>query len=70
MTRLEKLEESVTALPERGFWQFADRFAQLKAERWDKQIEDDLKAGKLDRLISDAKAETTAGRVKPFAGMN
>jgi hypothetical protein len=66
MTELEKIEESVTALPDNEFWQFADWFAELKAARWDKQIEDDLKAGKLDGLISDAKVEIAAGRVKPL----
>jgi hypothetical protein len=66
MTKLEKIEESITALPDKEFWQLADWFAELKAARWDRQIEDDVKAGKLDRLIAEAKAEIAAGRAKPL----
>jgi len=64
ITKLEKIEETITALPDKEFWQFANWFAGLKAARWDSQIEDDAKAGRLDKFISDAKAEIAAGRIR------
>ncbi|MEM1213095.1 MAG: hypothetical protein AAGI68_12455 [Planctomycetota bacterium] len=45
---------------ELGAW-----FAERQAEAWDRQIEDDAKAGRLDHLIEEALADHAAGRSKP-----
>jgi hypothetical protein len=66
MTKLEKIEETISALPDEELWKLAEWFDELKAARWDKQIEDDAKAGKLDKLFAEAKADIAAGRVKPL----
>jgi hypothetical protein len=63
MTKLEKIEESVANLSHDEFWRFAEWFAELQAERWDRQIEQDAKAGRLDKVIAQAKAEIAAGKV-------
>jgi hypothetical protein len=66
MTRLEQIEKSVAELSEAELKAFADWFAELQADRWDRQIEADAKAGKLDRLVEEALAEVRAGRVRPL----
>ncbi len=33
---------------------------------WDNQIEEDIKAGRLNDLIAQAEADIAAGRVKPL----
>ena len=35
-------------------------------DAWDRQIEADVKAGRLDHLIAEAKADFAAGRTKPL----
>ena len=66
MTKLEKIEEAVAQLPDDEFWRLAEWFAELQAERWDRQIEEDAKAGRLDKLADQALADLRAGRTKPL----
>ena len=37
-------------------------------DAWDRQIEADIKAGRLDRLAEEALAEHRAGKTRPFPG--
>jgi hypothetical protein len=40
--------------------------AELKQTEWDKQIEEDLNAGRLDQLIQEAEEDIAAGRTQPL----
>jgi hypothetical protein len=66
MTKLEQIEKSVKALSDEELKQFAEWFAELRWERWDRQLEEDVAAGRLDRFIAEAKAEIAAGKTKPL----
>lgn len=66
MTRLDQIEKSVATLSDAELKQFGEWFDELRWERWDRQLEADAEAGKLDRLIADAKAEIAAGKVRPL----
>ena len=66
MTKLEQIEKSVAELSEDELKAFAKWFEELQAERWDKQIEADAKAGKLDKFAEKALAEHRAGRTRPL----
>lgn len=66
MTKLEQIEKSVEALSKDELKQFAAWFAELQAERWDRQIETDASSGKLDRFAEEALAELKAGRTRPL----
>lgn len=66
MTKLEQIEKSVEALSEDELKKFAQWFAELQAERWDKQIEEDVAAGRLNKLAEEALAEFKAGRTRPL----
>lgn len=66
MTRLEKIEETVAALSDDELKRFAAWFDELRWERWDRQLEMDAKAGKLDRLADQALADLDAGRTRPL----
>jgi len=37
-------------------------------DAWDRQIEADIKAGRLDRLAEEALADHRAGKTRPFPG--
>ncbi|NJL19871.1 MAG: hypothetical protein HC895_02070 [Leptolyngbyaceae cyanobacterium SM1_3_5] len=62
-TRLE-LEAAIKQLPESEIRQLAEWLQAYLDEIWDRQIEADLAAGKLDRLIAQAEAEITNNSLK------
>ena len=66
MSRLEQIERSVEALSDEEMKAFAEWFTELQADRWDRQIEEDAKAGRLDKFLAKARAEIKAGKIKPL----
>jgi hypothetical protein len=64
MTKLEQIEKSVAELGPEDLKAFAAWFEALQADLWDKQIEADTKAGRLDKLIAEARAEIAAGKLR------
>jgi len=54
MTRFDQIEKSVATLSDAELKEFGEWFNELRWERWDRQLEADAKAGKLDRLVADA----------------
>lgn len=66
MGKLEQITKSVEALEGEEFKAFERWFAELQAERWDRQIEADAEAGRLDKLAAQALADHRAGRTRPL----
>lgn len=64
MSELEQLEQRILDLPPQVLAQFRAWFLEFDARVWDQQIEADLKAGKLDALIAEARAEFKAGKAR------
>ncbi|MEW6265365.1 MAG: hypothetical protein AB1641_19990 [Thermodesulfobacteriota bacterium] len=54
MTRVEELEAAVASLPREEYSQFRRWFLDRDWEKWDQEIEEDAKAGRLDFLIREA----------------
>ena len=54
MTRIEELELAVASLPQEEYIQFRHWFLQRDWESWDREIEADSAAGKLDFLLYEA----------------
>ena len=63
---LHEIEEQVAALPDAELAKFRDWFEELAMERWDRQIEADATAGKLDFLADEVRREIAAGRTQPL----
>ncbi len=61
MTLIE-LEKQVSQLPPDQLAKFIQWVKQLDSDLWDKQIEEDAAAGRLDHLAAEAIAEDDAGR--------
>ena len=57
MTRIEEIKNAVVSLPVTEYRKFRDWFMERDWEEWDKQIEADSKAGKLDFLAKEAMDE-------------
>jgi len=66
MTKLEQIEKSVASLSPEELKAFAAWFEALQADMWDRQIEADAKAGRLDKLAEQALADHRAGRTRPL----
>lgn len=66
MTKLEQIEESIASLSDDELRRLSAWFDELRWQRWDRQLDDDVAAGRLDRLVADAKAEIAAGKTRPL----
>ncbi len=66
MTKLEKIELEIASLDPQDVRKLADWIEDYKATLWDRQIEGDAKAGRLDRLIENARTEIAADKIRPL----
>lgn len=64
MRRVEKLERQVKELSPEELAAFREWFSAFSAAQWDRQIEEDALAGRLDLLAEKALANHHAGRTK------
>lgn len=63
---VEKLELLIKSLSPEELAQFREWFADFDAQFWDRQIETDTAAGKLDRLIDESMADHRAQKSRPL----
>ena len=61
---LEDIEKALTELPPDQLAEFRAWFEAFDAARFDEKIEQDAKAGRLDRLAEQALADFRAGRAR------
>jgi hypothetical protein len=54
MTTVQEIEQAIRALGPEEFAALRDWFAALDAEIWDRQFEQDVAAGRLNRLAEEA----------------
>jgi hypothetical protein len=64
MSEVEQLENRIQNLSPEELAKFRAWFLEFDARVWDKQIEADLKAGKLSGLIAEALADYKAGKAR------
>ena len=64
MARVEELANEVQQLNRDELAAFRDWFRKYDSDEWDKEIEEDILAGRLDKLANEAIAEHKAGRTK------
>ena len=62
MTRIEEIENAVAELPKEELARFREWFAEFEAQVWDREIEDDAEAGRLDKLAGEALRDRELGR--------
>jgi len=64
MSRLEELESAIAALPEEEYDRLREWFLSRDWELWDREIEEDSQAGRLDFLVREATEAKKAGRLR------
>ncbi len=62
MTTVAEISGAVKRLPKKDLARFRKWFAEYDAAVWDRQLESDANAGKLDALIRQAQRDHRAGR--------
>lgn len=63
---VEELESAVSNLSASELARFSEWFAEFAADQWDRQIQEDLGAGRLDGAIKRADDHYEAGRCTPL----
>ena len=63
---MAEIQQAITRLSAAEQRQLARWFEEALEDAWDAQIEEDIKAGRLNDLIAQAEADIAAGRVKPL----
>ena len=63
---VKELESVVAKLSPAELSAFAEWFEEFMADAWDKQIDADVRAGKLDHLGKQADDDFKAGRCRPL----
>lgn len=58
--------EQVRKLPPAEVFELSQWLREYEASLWDRQIEADIRAGKLDKLGQEALAELRAGQTRPY----
>lgn len=58
---LPELEKTISALPPEQLSRFREWFLEFDAQNWDRQIEEDVENGRLDKLAEKAIREHQAG---------
>ena len=59
---MKEIEDAISKLPAPELAEFREWFAEFDAAAWDRQIEDDVAAGRLDALAEEALRDLREGR--------
>jgi len=64
MSKVENIEREIQKLTPSELEAFRRWFREYDSDEWDRQIEEDVRAGKLDKLAEEALAAHRAGKSK------
>jgi len=67
MKSIEEAIEFIESLPEEDFYKLKNRILERDWERWDREIEEDSKNGKLDFLIKQALDDKKRGLLEYYS---
>ena len=59
---VKEIEVAITQLPPAKVAELAEWFEEFHAQLWDSQVEQDLKAGRLNSLLEEAEKDLESGR--------
>src|SRR5438874_1239577 len=57
MSKVEEIKRAIEQLPKEDFWHLSGWVLQRHEDEWDQQIEQDIRAGKLDKFAEEALRE-------------
>jgi hypothetical protein len=66
VSTVAEIESAISTLPDKDAWTVASWLQKHLDAKWDKQMDEDIAAGRLDKLAEQAMEHYHAGRVKPL----
>ena len=66
MSTVEEIETEIKQLPADAQWELVQRLNSRLWKAWDRQIDADAKAGRLDHLLTEVESDIATDRVKPL----
>ena len=63
---VKEIETAIAQLPPAQVAELAEWFEEFHARIWDRQLEQDLKAGRLDSLLKEAEKDLESGHCEPL----
>jgi hypothetical protein len=66
MGKIANIERQIEALSPEELAQFRAWFLEFDWAAWDRQLEADIQAGKLDWLVQEARRDHAAGKTTPL----
>lgn len=66
MSGVDELERVVRELSTEDLAQFREWFVEFDGELWERSLEGDIAAGRLDPLVEEARTEHREGRTRPL----
>jgi hypothetical protein len=63
---VKQIERAITQLPAKELAELVTWLEDYHAQVWDKRIEEDLEAGRLDALLAEVDEEYEAGLAEPL----
>jgi hypothetical protein len=66
VTNIQQIEQAIAKLPREDFFELVRHLRARHEDEWDRQIEEDATAGRLDPLWAEAEKEISAGKAKPL----
>jgi hypothetical protein len=66
MSTVQEIERAAEQLPPEDFAKLAAWVRQRQSEVWDRRIEADIQAGRLDKRAEEAVSEFRRGETRPF----
>lgn len=63
---VKDIESAIAQLPPSELAELAKWFEEFHARAWDEQLEQDMKAGRLDALLKQAEQDFEQGRCEPM----
>jgi hypothetical protein len=64
VTNIQEIEQAIAQLPRDDFFALVRSLRERHAAEWDRQIEEDAKAGRLDPLWDEAEKEIAQGKAR------
>jgi hypothetical protein len=63
---IAEIESAIAELPAKDFAELMAWLQEYRQRVWDRQIEDDLAAGRLDAIVAEANEEYRQGLARPL----
>jgi hypothetical protein len=64
MSKVERIQTEIESLSDEEYSKLRQWFSERDWEKWDREIEEDSRSGKLDFLIKEALDEKSKGNLK------